>query len=283
MTFSIVATDGTAWGVAVASKFIAVGSVVPGVRESVGAVATQSFAKVSYVPDLLDALTRWETARSALAVATAADDLREERQVGVVGSTDEASWTGSGCMPWAGGRTGRDGPNAYAIQGNILVGEQVVADMEQAWLGSDGEPLHRRLMAALLAGDSAGGDRRGRQSAAIIVRSPGAGYDASGVAMDLRVDEHPEAPTELARLVGLAELYFGHAEDVEPLHGPLREEVRGLLDRVGVAGGGVEADLEAWAGAVNLETRLSPDGIDARVLEELRAAARSAGAAASPD
>ena len=276
MTFSIVATDGTAWGVAVASKFIAVGSVVPGVRESIGAVATQSFAKVSYVPDLLDALSRGETAASALATATAADDLREERQVGVVGTTDEATWTGSGCMPWAGGRTGREGPNAYAIQGNVLVGEQVVADMETAWHATDGQSLHRRLMAALLAGDAAGGDRRGRQSAAIMVRSPGAGYDASGVAMDLRVDEHPAAPTELARLVDLAELYFGHAEDVAPLHGPLREEVRGLLDAVGASGGSVEGDLEAWAGEVNLETRLSPDGIDARVLEQLRDAAAGA-------
>ncbi len=270
MTFSIVASDGTAWGVAVASKFIAVGSVVPGVRESVGAVATQAAAKVSYVPDLLDALARGRSAADALAAATAADPGREERQVGVVGMTDEATWTGADCMDWAGGRTGRDGLNAYAIQGNILVGEQVVADMEQAWLDADGEPLHRRLMAALLAGDAAGGDRRGRQSAAIIVRSPGAGYDASGVAMDLRVDEHPDAPTELARLVDLAELYFGHAEDVQPLEGALRDEVRGLLDRVGVTGGSVESDLADWAGEVNLETRLSRDGIDARVLEELR-------------
>jgi uncharacterized Ntn-hydrolase superfamily protein len=273
MTFSIVATDGTAWGVAVASKFIAVGSVVPGVRESLGAVATQAAAKVSYVPDLLEALSRGQSAADALAAATAADPGREERQVGVVGMTDEATWTGAECMDWAGGRTGRDGPNAFAIQGNILVGEQVVADMEEAWRATDGKPLHRRLMAALLAGDAAGGDRRGRQSAAIIVRSPGAGYDSSGVAMDLRVDEHPAAPTELARLVDLAELYFGHAEDVRVLDGGLREEVRGLLDRVGVTGGSVESDLADWAGEVNLETRLSPDGIDARVLEELRAAA----------
>ena len=270
MTFSIVARDGDAYGVAVASKFLAVGSVVPGARVGVGAVATQSFAKVSYVPDLLAALQAGQTAADGLRSATAADSMREQRQVGVVGPTDAATFTGSECMDWAGGVSAAAQDAAYAIQGNVLVGPAVVHAMEQAWLGSQGAPLPRRLLAALLAGDAHGGDRRGRQSAALYAVQAGSGYDGSGVLVDLRVDDHPDAATELARLNDLSELYFGGAEDVQPLAGELAAEVRGLLDQAGVVGGSVSDDLAAWAGAVNLETRLSDDGIDARLLAELR-------------
>lgn len=271
MTFSIVARQDDAYGVAVASKFLAVGSVVPGARIGVGAVATQSFAKVSYVPDLLAALADGAVAADALAVATAADDLREQRQVGVVSATDAATFTGTECTDWAGGTTGGDEHTAYAIQGNILVGPQVVEAMEQAWLASSG-PLSRRLMAALLAGDAAGGDRRGRQSAALYAVQAGAGYDAGGVLADVRVDDHPDATNELARVYDLAELYFGGPEDVQPLTGDLRTEVRAQLDRLGVSGGDLAQDLADWAGEVNLENRLSAEGIDRRVLEELRRA-----------
>lgn len=284
MTFSIVARSGEALGVAVASKFLAVGSVVPGARLGVGAVATQSFARVAYVPELLAAMASGASAGAALATAVAADDMRAERQVGVVGiAGPAASFTGTRCLHWAGGVCGEAEGAAYAIQGNILVGPQVVTEMERAFLAAPGAPLTRRLLAALLAGDAAGGDARGRQSAALYAVAPGTGYDACGVLADLRVDEHPAAPTELARICDLHELYFGTAEDVRPLEGALGEEVRGLLGVLGVRGGPVEADLARWAGEVNLEMRLSPDGIDRRVLDELRAAAgRSARPGAGP-
>ena len=145
---------------------------------------------------------------------TAADSEREHRQLGVVGVDSQATYTGRDCLDWAGGRSGADDSGRYAIQGNILVGEQVVAEMERAWLEGAGQPLEHRLVAALLAGDAAGGDARGRQSAALVVVAAGEGYDDSGVRADLRVDDHPQAPQELARLLDLSDLYFGTAEDV---------------------------------------------------------------------
>ena len=270
MTFSIVARHGDAYGVAVASKFLSVGAVVPGARSGVGAVATQSFARVAYIGDLLAALATGADAATALAAATAADDLRDERQVGVVGAHDAATFTGSGCTPWAGGTTGSGEGTAYAIQGNILAGPQVVRDMEQAWLGSVGQEFTTRLLLTLLAGDSAGGDARGRQSAAMYAVQPGSGYDACGVLADLRVDDHPDAPTEMARIHELHTLYFGRPEGVQPLAEELDAEVRRRLDGLGFTGGRTADDLARWAGAVNLEMRLSPDGIDRRVLVELR-------------
>ncbi len=270
MTFSIVARDGDAFGVAVASRFLAVGSVVPNARIGVGAVATQAFARVSLRHELLDALAGGESVEAALEQALAADPLREQRQVGLVGRHGARSSTGADCMDWAGGLAGESGDVAYAIQGNILTGPEVVRAMEEAWLTSAGQPLPRRLLGALLAGDAAGGDRRGRQSAALYAVCPGAGYDECGVLADLRVDDHPQAARELARLVELSELYFGGPEDVEPLRGDLAEEVQELLDHVGVHGDSVAEALSTWAGEVNLETRLTPDGIDRRVLEELR-------------
>lgn len=264
MTFSIAARDGEFLGVAVASKFLAVGSVVPGVRRGVGAVATQSFARVAYLDELLDALAAGQSPDDALAEATARDEGRALRQVGVVGLTGAASYTGEDCYDWAGGVTGDD----YAIQGNILTGSDVVEAMERAWLGSVGQPMQRRLVAALLAGDAAGGDSRGRQSAALVVVGPYGGYDPeAGNVADLRVDDHPDAPRELARISDLHELYFGRPEGVQPLTGELAEEVDRLLAAVG------HTDLDTWMGGANLETRATPDGIDARVLEELRRAA----------
>ena len=190
MTFSIVARQGPAFGVAVASKFLAVGAVVPAAVNGVGAVATQASARVAYLDELIGALRSGGIARD-------------------------------------------DGESAYAIQGNILTGPEVVAAMESAWHGSAGRPFAQRLLAALVAGDDAGGDSRGRQSAAMYAVEPGAGYDACGV---------------LAA-----------------------EEVRGLLAGAGYPADDLPAALADWAGHVNYETRLSPDGIDARVLEALRA------------
>ncbi len=279
MTFSIAATDGTAAGVAVASKFLSVGAVVPAARLAivdgqprlVGAVATQAMAKWSYREDALDLLASGVDAAEAVARVTAADDGREHRQLGVVGPDSQATYTGSECMDWAGGRSGADADGRYAIQGNILVGEQVVEAMEQAWRDSRGMPFERRLLAALLAGDAAGGDARGRQGAALYVLAPGAGYDGSGVLVDLRVDDHPDATQELARLLDLNDLYFGTAEDVQPLTGDLAAEVGDRLARLGHTGPVAEA-LEAWAGVENYEMRMTPGGIDAKVLAALRRA-----------
>ena len=275
MTFSIVAREGEAYGVAVASKFLAVGAVVPGALEGVGAVATQSWARVAYVPELLERLGAGESASAALEAAAATDPGRAKRQVGVVGRDSAATYTGGECLPWCGGVAvvAEDGRSAYAIQGNILVGPEVVDEMERAWLGSAGSTFAQRLLAALAAGDAGGGDSRGRQSAAVYAVEPGTGYDQCGVAADLRVDDHPEPVGELARLLSQWELYFGRPEDVQPLEGPLADEVSDRLARLGhgSADGGVEAALAEWAGEENYEARLAPGGIDRRVLEALRA------------
>ncbi|MEO7236036.1 MAG: DUF1028 domain-containing protein, partial [Lapillicoccus sp.] len=266
-------------GVAVASKFLAVGSVVPAARLAtdgdearlVGAVATQAMAKWSYRADALDLLAAGVDAAAAVAAVTAADEGREHRQLGVVSVGSQATYTGSECMAWAGGRSGADASGRYAIQGNILVGEQVVADMERAWLDSAGMPFARRLLAALLAGDAAGGDARGRQGAALYVVAPGAGYDGNGVLVDLRVDDHPDASQALARLLDLNDLYFGSAQDVQPLTGDLAAEVGERLARLGHTGPPAEA-LADWAGVENYEMRMTPDGIDGQVLAALRTA-----------
>jgi uncharacterized Ntn-hydrolase superfamily protein len=277
MTFSIVATDGHAMGVAVASKFLAVGSVVPEVRlgsdgRLVGAAATQASAKWSYKVDAVRLLSSGADAADVVRQVTEADAERSHRQLGVVGVDSQATYTGSDCLDWAGGRAGTDeGGGRYAIQGNILVGEHVVVDMERAWFETAGSPLERRLLAALLAGDAAGGDSRGRQSAALLVVAPGDGYDGSGVRVDLRIDDHAEAPRELARLVELSELYFGSAEDVQALTGELADEVSARLRRLGYDGPVAHA-LTEWAGVENYEMRLTDDGIDAKVLAALRRA-----------
>ncbi len=272
MTFSIVARTGDAYGVAVASKFIAVGSVVPAARLGLGAIATQAMAKVSYLADGLALLTEGTGAADTVARLTSADEGRDDRQLGVVGPTDQSTFTGPGCMDWAGGLIGGDGDSGYAIQGNILVGEQVVLQMEQAWLDNPHLGLAARLMTALVAGDHAGGDKRGRQSAALYAVAPGAGYDHCGVLADLRVDDHRDATQELARLFDLHDLYFGSAGTVLPLEGPLADEVRQHLVVLGRSQPDLREALEDWAGEANFEMRMTPDGIDSRVLQALRSA-----------
>jgi uncharacterized Ntn-hydrolase superfamily protein len=165
--------------------------------------------------------------------------------------------------------SGRDATGGYAIQGNILTGPEVVAEMERAWLGSAGAGLTDRLCAALLAGDAAGGDSRGRQGAALYAVRAGAGYDECGVLADVRVDDHPDAPRELARLLRLNDLMFGAPEDVQPLTGAVADEVSARLATLGHEGAVAQA-LAAWASQENYETRLSPDGIDTKVLDALR-------------
>lgn len=205
-TFSIVAADPEAGevGVAVASRFFAVGSVVPFARAGVGAVATQASANTTYGPRALELLARGATAAEALAILTRDDDGRERRQVGVVAADGgAASFTGPGCNAWAGGRSGP----GYSVQGNILTGEEVVAAMERAFLASEGRPLAERLYAALAAGDAAGGDSRGKQSAVLLVSRAGGGYGGlDDRAIDVRVDDHTEPIVELGRLVALAQV-----------------------------------------------------------------------------
>ena len=273
MTFSIVARVGDSYGVAVASKFIAVGSVVPAARLGTGALATQAMAKMSYAVDGLAELAAGRSAADTVARLTSMDEGREDRQLGVVSAADQRTFTGRNCMDWAGGRAGVDDTGGYAVQGNILVGERVVDDMERAWLQNPRLSLAARLMAALTAGDRAGGDKRGRQSAALYAVAPGAGYDHCGVLADLRVDDHPEATGELARLLDLHDLYFGSAETVLPLQGPLADEVRRHLSALGRSQPDLHEALEDWAGEANFEMRMTPDGIDSRVLAALREAA----------
>ena len=224
MTFSIVARVGDAYGVAVASKFPAVGAMVPAARVGVGAVATQSFARISYKEDGLALLAQGHDAAETVRRLTSTDEHAAERQVGVVGVDSQATFTGGSCMDWAGG--------------------------------------------------VAGGDRRGRQGAALIAVQAGTGYDHAGVLADLRVDDHPEAPRELERLLDLHELVSGPPEDVAPLVGDLAAEVAERLTRLGhpATADDAERALEAWAGVENYEMRLAPGGIDARVLRALREA-----------
>ncbi|MDO9378797.1 MAG: DUF1028 domain-containing protein [Nocardioidaceae bacterium] len=272
MTFSIVGRepDGSAVGVAVASKFLGVGAAVPAARHGVGAVATQSFCNTLYKRDGLAHLAGGLGAEATLAALVEADDGREERQAGVVDDTGgAATFTGSGCLDWAGGVTGP----GVAIQGNILVGPQVVDAMHAAWLGSAGMPLAERLLLALTAGDAAGGDARGRQSAALLVASGEGSYTpGDDVRFDLRVDDHVDPVTELSRLLDLHHLYFDapHPDDLLPLTGDLADEVTRLLDAVG------RPDLETWAGVENFELRLVPGRIDQVVLAHLRAQAAQA-------
>jgi uncharacterized Ntn-hydrolase superfamily protein len=265
MTFSIVAHASVAgeaqWGVAVASKFLGVGAAVPAARWEVGALATQAWANLAYRPDGLALLSEGRTAADTLEALTGKDSMREHRQVGIVDRYGEATaWTGTECHPWAGHVLG----DGWTAQGNILVGPEVLDAMRDAFVGSEG-PLARRLHTALLAGDRAGGDRRGRQSAALLVVSEAGGYGGgSDVLVDLRVDDHSDPVPELGRLLDLHHLYFGKPEEVLPLEGALAEEVRERLQLLGYA------SIEDWAGVENFEERLVPGGIDVLVLEQLR-------------
>ncbi|MET3960428.1 putative Ntn-hydrolase superfamily protein [Marmoricola sp. OAE513] len=280
MTFSIVArsADGQSWGVAVASKFLAVGNAVPAAVAGVGAVATQAEANVAFKGIGLSLLDEGATAQVALDRMLEEDDKHSHRQVGLVDvDGGAATHTGHDCFDWAGGLTGE----GVAIQGNILTGPEVVEEMKAAWDASpEDAPLARRLLAALAAGDAAGGDKRGRQSAALLVVSEGAGYGGNDdVAVDLRVDDHASPITELTRLLALNDLYLTASTEEERITvtPELEAEIAGLVAATG------HPSLAAWVGTENYEMRVAEDGswIDAQVLEALRAAgtAGTAGAA----
>jgi uncharacterized Ntn-hydrolase superfamily protein len=199
-TFSIVARCGRTGllGVAVATAVPAVGSTCPYTRPGVGAVSTQSWINPYLAIAALDAIAAGAPADVALGDAVAADAGRALRQIGLVdGSGRAAAWSGAACTPWFGHRIG----DGFAVQGNMLTGPEVLDEMVEAFQASPGEPLDERLMLALEAGDRAGGDKRGKQSAALRVHDLEA-YPA----IDLRVDEHPEPVTELRRILTISRL-----------------------------------------------------------------------------
>jgi uncharacterized Ntn-hydrolase superfamily protein len=284
MTFSVVACDLIAdppeWGVAVASKFPAVGAVVPWARAGAGAVATQAFANVAYGPDGLDALGKGRSATEVIELLTGADVGSADRQIGVVDAKGATStFTGEGCFDWAGGVTGP----LHCCQGNILVGPEVVEAMSRAFLDTEGE-LAERLLAALVAGDAAGGDKRGRQSAALLVVREGGGYGGgTDKTVDLRVDDHTDPVSELGRLLGVHRVVFPRPEDLRflPIDDELRGELATLLEGAGYpvdpgAPDSLRRALEAYSGTENLEERLPEDrgAIEQGIIDHLRARKR---------
>ena len=269
MTFSIVArsADGESWGVAVASKFLAVGSAVPAAVAGVGAIATQAWANVAYKGLALAHLDEGATASVAVQRLIEEDNGRDHRQVGIVDiEGGAATFTGPACLDWAGGLTG----DGFAVQGNILVGPEVVEAMREAFEESDPEAsLARRLLAALAAGDAAGGDSRGRQSAALLVVKEAAGYGGfDDVAVDLRIDDHGDPIPELERLLGLHEALSPDVPEDEQI--PDSPELMAELDgRAKTLG---HLHFAAWMGTNNLEAFGGDGWTAAQVIDELRAA-----------
>jgi uncharacterized Ntn-hydrolase superfamily protein len=268
-TYSIVGCDLEArqWGVAVQSKFLAVGALCPFAEAEVGAVATQSFVNPRYGPDGLALLREGLSAEEAVERLTAADEGRGQRQLGIVDREGRAAtYTGERCFAWAGGRTGA----GYAAQGNILVGEETVDALAATFEATTDLPLVQRLIECLGAAQAAGGDRRGQQSAALIVVEKDGGYaDLSDTLVDLRVDDHERPIEELRRIYAIHRRLFETSprEDWLALEGDLGAEVDERLARLG------HDSLAAWAGVENLEERVDGgDAIDPVVLEALREA-----------
>jgi uncharacterized Ntn-hydrolase superfamily protein len=271
-TYSIAACDLDAglWGVATQSKFLAVGSVVTWAEPYVGAIATQAYANPQYGPQGLALLREGGSAQQVVERLTAVDDGRDHRQLGVVdGAGGSASFTGSECYDWAGGRTGA----GYAAQGNILVSPATVDAIAETFEGTAGRPFAERLMDCLDAAQAAGGDKRGQQSAALLVVEKDGGYaNLSDVVVDLRVDDHDRPLEELRRLYGLHQAIFGKTPKEEwlPVDSELGGELQERLGRLGYEGELQDA-LFRWAGNENLEERVDgAEAIDPVVLEELR-------------
>ena len=256
MTFSIVGYDPKEkeWGIAVQSKFLGVGAVVPFAKAGIGAVATQSYANTSYGPRALQLMEEGKTAEEALEIITKDEPEKELRQVGLLDAMgNPATFTGDGCYNWAGGITG---PH-FAAQGNILVDEKTVQAMGQTFISTDGS-LAERLLAALNAGQAAGGDSRGQQSAALLVVKEAGGYGGfNDRYIDLRVDDHPEPITELIRIYHLQQLYFAQskAERVAAIEGEIKEELVRELTRLDYleAGQGHEHLMKALTAFIHTE------------------------------
>ncbi len=273
MTFSIVAADPETGdlGVAVASRFIAAGSVVPWVKLGVGAVATQAWANVKLGPLTLSLLEAGYSPRRAVETLLSTDPRREHRQIGVVNARGEAyAFTGRECIEYAGHIVG----DGYAVQGNILAGPEVLEAMARAYESTKGE-LVDKLLAALKAGDEAGGDRRGKQSAAVIVVRPCGGYggceEGVGKYVDLRVDDHPDPVNELIRLFRIWELTILEREDPNDVVDPrsVAGELQEALKTLGFYRGPVTGELneetmralEEWMAVNNFENKIRRDGL----------------------
>jgi uncharacterized Ntn-hydrolase superfamily protein len=265
-TYSLAACDleRGQWGVATQSKFLAVGSIVPWAEPGAGAVATQAYANPRYGPDGLALLRQGLSAEEVVRRLTEADDGRDERQLGVVdGAGRGASYTGSACLDWAGGRADA----GYAAQGNILVSGDTVDALAESFMASEGS-LAERLIEALAAAQAAGGDKRGQQSAALHVVERDGGYAGlTDTLVDLRADDHETPIDELRRLYALHRQLFGKTPRDQWLRvdDELRSEIAGRLAELGYE------RLEDWAGDANLEERVDGDTeIDPVVLDELR-------------
>ena len=268
-TYSICACDLAAgrWGVATQSKFLAVGSVVPWAAPHAGAIATQSYANPRYGPEGLALLASGLSAADTVARLTDADPDSEQRQLGIVDAEGRAAtFTGAACHDWAGGRTGA----GYAAQGNILVSGATVDALAETFERTAGATLAERLLECLDAAQAAGGDRRGQQSAALLVVERDGGYAGlSDTLVDLRVDDHPWPLEELRRLYGAHQALFGRTPRTEwiEVDDKLRAELEARLAALG------HATLADWAGVENLEERVDgTDAIDPVVLAALRAA-----------
>jgi uncharacterized Ntn-hydrolase superfamily protein len=280
-TFSIVAYDPSlnAWGIAVASKFLAVGAVVPWARAGAGVVATQSYANTSYGPRGLDLMEAGHSASEALQKLLENDPQPELRQLGLVDAKGEtATYTGSACFSWAGGVTG----SGFAVQGNILASEQVVQTMASTYAKNGHLHFISRLYQALRAGDQAGGDRRGRQSAAMMVVKPHGGYGGHNDRwVDYRVDDSPDPLTKLSELLELHDLYFGSSppSDQVKLVGKDLQTIQSMMKNLGYYHGPIHgrfdtktrSAFEEFIGNENFEDRTNTqDGwIDRPVMEYL--------------
>ncbi len=280
MTFSIVARDPDKGelGIAVQSKFLAVGAVVPWARAGIGAIATQAWANTGYGPRGLELLASRLSASEVIATLTQADEGREDRQLGIVGVNGiPATYTGKQCFPWAGGHTGEH----YACQGNILTGEDTVLAMAHTFENTPGL-LCDRLVAALAAGQAAGGDSRGQQSAAILVVRERGGYGRfNDRFIDLRVDDHFKPIEELQRILQLHKLYLfpTDPDDILMIDPALAREIQEILTTTGDYQGTINGTYDdvtreafrKFSGRENLEERWFEDNrIDRTVLEFMR-------------
>jgi len=273
-TYSIAACDLDAeqWGVAVESKFLAVGALCPFAEPLVGAIATQSYVNPRYGPDGLALLRQGLSAQEVVERLTEADEGRARRQLGVVDAQGRsATYTGEECHDWAGGRTG----DGYAAQGNILVSEATVDALAETFERTAGKPLAVRLLDCLDAAQAAGGDRRGQQSASLIVVQKDAGYARQwDTVVDLRVDDHERPLEELRRLYRLHNELFGTtpADEWVEVTPELAEGLTAKLAALGFSGDLADT-LPRWAGNANLEERVDgAERIDPVVLEALRSA-----------
>ncbi len=271
-TYSIAACDLAArqWGVAVQSKFLAAAAVVSWAEPEAGAVATQAYANPRYGPDGLALLREGLSAEETVRRLTEADEGREHRQLGIVDREGRgATYTGSECFDWAGGRVGP----GYAAQGNILVSGATVDALAETFEGSAGRPLAERLLDCLAAAQAAGGDRRGQQAAGLLVVERDGGYAGlSDVVVDLRVDDHATPIAELTRIYRIHDLLFGKTPKEEWLEvdETLGAELRERLARLGFEGD-LDDALFRWAGNENLEERVDgASSVDPVVLDELR-------------